>query len=140
MRERRGVATRRRGGALSWRNESGKSSIRGLFALAILVAGVYAGMKFIPVQASAFQFDDAVRDEVIFAGGRRASDDAIRRNLLERASILGLKVTSGDIRIIRTGGNKYITIEVDYSVTIEFVGDYTYERKFSPSHTGPLIF
>ncbi len=123
-----------------WKSEAGKGTLRGLVALAVVVGAVYVGMKFIPVRAQAYQFNDAVRDEVIFAGGRRTTDDTIRRNLVEQAQMLGLPVSSRNIRITRTGGNKYITIEVNYTVTVELVGDYTYDWSFSPRYEGPLIF
>ena len=134
MRERRRIAAQG-----SWRDASGKSSIRGIFALLLIVGMVYAGMKLIPVQTSAYQFNDAVRDEVIFAGGRRSSDDAIKRNLTGTALMLGLAIERDDIKITRPGA-KYIIIEVDYEVKLEFIGGYTYEWSFSPKHEGPLIF
>ena len=78
MGERRRVATQKRSERSVWRDESGKSSIHGVFALALVVGMVYFGMKVIPVRATAYQFDDAIRDEVVFAGGRRSSDEAIK--------------------------------------------------------------
>lgn len=123
----------------SWKDETGKSSIRGLVALVLIVGVVYFSMKFVPVRAQAYQFNDAVRDEVMFAGGRRTTDDRIRRNLMEQADMLGLPVSSSSIRITRPG-SKYIIIQVDYTVTIEMVGGYTYDWAFSPKYEGPLIF
>lgn len=139
MDERRRVATHGRGVPSGWREDSGKFSIRGILALAVVVGMVYFGMKVLPVRASAYQFDDAIRDEVVFAGGRRSSDEAIKRNLVGRAEMLGLPIRVGDIRITRPGG-KYIVVEVRYEVAVEFVGGYTYQWAFSPSHEGPLIF
>ena len=139
MGERRRVATHGRGEPSVWRNASGKASIRGIFALALMVGMVYFGMKVIPVRASAFQFNDAIRDEVWSAGGRRSSDDTIKRNLVGRAVMLGLPIRNGDIRIARPGG-KYIIIEVDYTVAVEFVGGYTYQWNFAQKQEGPLIF
>ena len=92
MSERRRVATQGRGEPSVWRDESGKFSIRGIFALALMVGMVYFGMKVIPARASAYQFDDAIRDEVVFAGGRRSSDEAITRSLVDRAAMLGLPI------------------------------------------------
>ncbi len=139
MVERRRVATQGRGEPSVWRDESGKSSIRGIFALVLIVGMVYFGMKVIPVKTSSFQFNDAIRDEVWSAGGRRSSDDTIKRNLVGRAVMLGLPIQNGDIRIARPGG-KYIVIEVDYTVAVEFIGGYTYTWDFSQKQEGPLIF
>jgi len=122
----------------SWREESGKSSIRGLIALVMIAAMVYVTMKFIPVRAAAYQFDDAIRDEVVYAGSRRTTDDQIMKNLLEKAIILGLPITRDKIRIQRSG-RKYIIVESDYSVTIELLGGYQYDWSFSPRHEGPIF-
>ena len=139
MREQRTAGALEGGPALRWRDASGKNSICGVIALVVVVGMVYGGMKFIPVRAAALQFSDAIRDEVVYAGGRRrTTDEQMMTSLLERAGILGLPVRRENIRIQRQG-RKYIIIEVNYTVVIELVGGYTYEWSFSPSHEGPLF-
>ena len=124
---------------LHWKDQSGKGSLRGLFALVLIVGLVYVGMKFIPVRAQAFQFADAVQDEGTFAGGRRSTDDQIKRNLLEQAQMLGLPIENRHIKVTRPG-SKYIIIEVEYTVPIDLIGGYRYDWSFSPRYEGPLIF
>ena len=139
MREQRRANALEGGLALQWRDASGKNSIRGVFALLMIVALVYGGMKFIPVRASALQFSDAIRDEVVYAGGRRRmTDDEIMTHLLESAVVLGLPITRENITI-RRAGRKYIVIDVEYTVPIELVGGYTWDWSFSPHHEGPLF-
>jgi len=121
-----------------WRDESGKNSIRGIIALALIVGAVYVGVKFLPVRTAAFQFDDAVRDEVVFAGSRRSSDDQIMQSLLESADILGLPIQRGDIRV-RRQGRKYIVVDAEYTVVVELIGGYTFNWNFSPHHEGPVF-
>jgi len=116
-----------------------KSPILKIFALTLMVCTVYFVMKLAPVQASAYQFDDAVRDEVLLAAGRRSSDDAIKRNLVDRAVMLGLPVQRSDIKITRPNST-YIVVEVSYEVTLEFIGGYTYQSIFLPKHKGRLTF
>lgn len=123
---------------LSWRDPSGKSSLRGIVALLLVGAGVYLGMKLIPVRAAAYQFNDAVREQVTFAGSRRSGDDRIRRELTAQARELNLPVREGDIQI-RRPTNRYIIVEVTYTVTIEFIGGYTWDWTFNPSYEGPII-
>jgi len=123
---------------LAWQDESGKSSWRGILALVLVVGGVYLGMKLIPVRAAAYQFNDAVREQVTFAGSRRSGDERIQRELLAQARELGLPVEAGDIRI-RRPTNRYIVVEVEYTVTIEFIGGYTWDWDFSPRYEGPII-
>lgn len=131
-----GAASSRR--RLSWRDSSGKSSLRGLIALVLVVGGVYLGFKLIPVRANAYQFNDAIREQVTFAGSRRSTDERIQRELLAQARELGLPVQAGNISI-RRPTNRYIIIEVDYTVTIEFIGGYTWDWHFSPRYEGPII-
>ena len=129
----------RMGRLSSWSDESGKIQIRTLISLALVVGMVYGAMKFLPVRASAYEFNDAIRDEVTFAGARRSSDETIRNNLIERANSLGLPIQSGNIRITRPGP-KYIMVDVSYSVPIELVGGYVYDWKFDQHQEAPLIF
>ena len=127
------------GPALHWRDASGKNSIRGVFALLMIVGMVYGGMKFIPVRAAALQFSDAIHDEVVYAGGRRrTTDDEMMTSLLERAAILGLPIKRENITILRQG-RKYIVIDAEYTVVIELIGGYTWEWPFSPHHEGPIF-
>jgi len=124
------------------RDQSGKNSMRGIFALVLVVSMVYFGMKFIPVRASAYQFDDAIRDEVIFVGGRligrRTPNETIMQTLLVRAATLRLPIKAENIVITRSG-NKYIVIEANYTIRIDFVGGYFYDWKFRQSHEGPIF-
>ena len=116
-----------------------KSPILKIFVLTLTVSVVYFAMRLAPVQASAYQFDDAVRDEVLLAAGRRSSDDAIKRNLVDRAVMLGLPVQRSDIKITRPNSS-YIIVEVSYEVTLEFIGEYTYQSNFLAKHKGRLAF
>lgn len=125
-------------GSSGWRDPSGRMSFRGLVALFLVAAAIYAGMKLIPIRAAALSFDDAVRDEVIFAASRRSRDEDIRKALLDRARDLGLPVRPGDIEV-RRPGTRYIVVEVNYTVPVEFVGGYVFEWSFNPRHEGPLI-
>lgn len=138
MDERRRAARGRCGSAQLWRDESGKSSIRGLIALAMMVALVYAGYKFIPVRTAAYRFNDTIRDEVVYAGSRRTNDDQVMKNLLDEATILGLPIQRDDIEITRSG-RRYIIIEASYTVVVELVGGYTYDWNFHHRHEGPVF-
>lgn len=139
MHEQRRADALEGGLALQWHDASGKNSIRGVFALLMIVGMVYGGMKFVPVRASALQFSDAIRDEVVYAGGRRRmTDEEIMTHILESAVVLGLPVRRQDITIKRAG-RKYIVIDANYTVPIELIGGYIFEWSFSPHHEGPLF-
>lgn len=131
---------RRPGVRLDWRQQCGKVNWHGLIALLLVGSGIYAGAKVIPVRARAYQFADAVRDEVIAAGSRRRStDDDIRRNLIDRAQELSLPVDRSRIVITRPG-RKWVKVQVNYTIDIEFIGGYVYSWNFRHEAEGPLIF
>jgi hypothetical protein len=114
--------------------------LRGLIALLLVGSVVYVGFKVLPVRTAAYQFQDALRDEVLLAASRRRKpDDDIKRSLVEIAAELGLPVTHSAIAV-RHPGRKYIVIEADYTVDIEFVGGYVYSWQFTPSAEGPIIY
>lgn len=119
-------------------DERGKGTIRTLLSLALVAVVVYAGMKFIPVRAAAYQLDDEVREQVVLAGSgrRRVADDEIRRTILTRAQSLGLPVDTRALVIRRTGSEIYIDLE--YDVPVELPG-YTYVWHFESHHVGPVF-
>ena len=128
------------GRRLSWSHETGRASLRGLFALLLVGAVVYMGFKVLPVYTATYQFQDALRDEVLEAASRRRKpDDSIKRSLVEVAAVLGLPITHQSITV-RRPGRKSIVIEADYTVDIEFIGGYVYSWHFAPSAEGPLIY
>ena len=136
----RGRAIESPGLRLSWCHEAGRASLRGLLALLIVGSVVYVGFKVLPVRTAAYQFEDALRDEVVLAASRRrTTDDNIRRSLVERAAELGLPVPHQAI-VVRRPGRKYIVIEADYIVEVEFIGGYVYSWHFTPKAEGPLIY
>ncbi|MBM53217.1 MAG: hypothetical protein CL485_09575, partial [Acidobacteria bacterium] len=59
--------------------------------------------------------------------------------LVERAVMLGLPVERSDIKITRPNSS-YIIVEVNYEVTLELIGGYTYQSIFSPKHRSRLTF
>jgi hypothetical protein len=110
-----------------WLDERGKAGLSALMTIIIVVSGVYLGMKFIPARAAAYQFDDTVREQVVFAGARRRkiSAEEIMRNLMLRAEDLNLPVSWRNVRITRRSTR--IRIQVAYKVPIEMAFDYTYD-------------
>lgn len=126
--------------------QAGRSTLGGLVALILVAAGVYVGMKLVPVRAAAFALHDTVREQAILAAGnRRVTDERIRSRILEVAEERGLPVTERDIRIERqeTLGRRRrdetIRVEVTYSVPIDFVGGYVYRWGFEHSYEAPVI-
>ena len=120
-----------------WIGEAGRGGLGALVGLALVVATIYGGMKFVPVRAASFQLDDTVREQLVYAGARRRQlgDAEILRNIMERAEELGLPVDRRGIAITRRRGS--IQIRVVYTVPIDLLFDYTYRWRFDIDHSGP---
>lgn len=120
-------------------DETGIGLIRAVLTLLLVVVVVYAGLKFIPVKAASFQFEDAVRDQVMLAGSsrRRMTEQQIRTTLLDRAKDLGLPVDGRNIVVRR--GRGMVRIEVDYVVPVELIRDYVYNWRFHLRYEGPTF-
>ena len=129
--------SRRASVRLRWTGEAGRGGLGALLCLAVMVAAIYVGMKFVPVRAAGFQLDDTVREQVVYAGARRRriGDDEILRNIMERAEELGFPINRRNIAIARPRGS--IRIRVVYTVPIELLFDYTYAWRFEIDHDGP---
>ena len=115
----------------------GVGAIRALLTLAVVVTMIYVGIKFVPVRAAAFRFDDTVREQVVLAGStrRRVTEQQIRSLLVERAVELGLPVSGRDIAVRRS--RTEVSIEVKYTVPIEMIFGFTYDWEFDVSYSGP---
>jgi hypothetical protein len=115
----------------------GKAKIGSLVALLVVIGGVYMGMKFIPVRAAAYAFDDEVREQVVFAGARRRQigNEEIMRNLMAKADELGLPIRRSNVRITRRTNR--IRIQAAWKSTVELPFDFTYDWTFVADHEGP---
>lgn len=117
--------------------ERGRVTVASLLMILLIVSTVYLGMKFIPVRTAAFQLDDTVREQVIYAGAkrRRVGDAEVRRQILEHAAELGLPISRREIAIRRAAST--IQIRVVYTVPVELPLGITYDWKFESDHEGP---
>ena len=106
--------------------------------LILLIIGVllFAGAKYIPAYFAAFQFNDYVRQEVKYAGTSRKTADALRDDIYEKATDLGIPITKKDIRITRRGPS--FTLEVDYQWPIDMKA-YRHVLTFHTADTGELL-
>jgi hypothetical protein len=115
-------------------NQRGEGKLGCVMGLLILIAAVFVAYKMIPVKVRSTEFRDAVQDAARSAGGNPT--EGIKNSLAYKAHQLRLPVTEKDIKIDRR--SDYITIEVEYTVPVEFPG-YTYQWKFSPRAENPIF-
>jgi len=116
------------------RSQRGEGRLGCLFGLVLLVVAGVAAYRLIPIKVKAADLRDTVMDEARSAG--RNDDGRVRGAILKHAKELELPVTPEQVKIKR--GNAYITIDVEYTVPVEFPG-FTYDWKFHHHTENPLF-
>ena len=109
---------------------------RQIFILAVLVLLLSAGTQYGPAYYAAFQFNDFVRQEVVFAVTNRKSPERIRIDVVQRAGGLGIDMKPKDIHITRRG--PAFTLEVEYHWPIN-MRLYHHELFFHSSESGEVF-
>lgn len=102
------------------RRQAGAIGFGGLFLLAILGCGIYAGFKFLPPTVANFEFNNDVQQEARLALYNGDSDDAIRSKLLNQAQSLGIPIVADQIAIARPSGD--VSIAAQYQITVAIPG------------------
>lgn len=95
---------------------SGRASLGCLFLLLVLSAALYFGVNIGEVYWRAYEFQDAMKQEVRFA--RRVPNERITTDLQALADSLGLPDEAGAVRVTRVRGT--IAVEADYDEHVEF--------------------
>ncbi len=116
------------------RRERGEGQAGCIFGLIVLALGVFIAWKMIPIKVKAAEVRQVVVDEAKSAGTHR--DQVIMNNILAKAREDKLPITENDIKISR--GNNEITVEVNYTVPVDFPG-YTYQWHFNHTATNPIF-
>ena len=84
-----------------------------LFILAV----IFLGKQYAPPYFARFQFGDAVRQTVKYAGATRKDTDAVRREILVSAEEIGIPITAKDIIFTKRG--PFFTVDIDYNWPID---------------------
>jgi len=111
-----------------WTGDEGKGSLGNIVFILVVLAAIYFGVKFIPVQIRAFTFKDAMIEEASFAAHRQ--DKKIRDNLMRAARENQIPLDKEKLLIERGPGR--ITVTADYTVvvdTIFFAYDWDFDEK-----------
>jgi len=98
--------------------------VRITFALFLIVALIFLGLKFVPVYFGNYSFKDYVEDE-----SRRASyspsttEDSVRDEVFKKAQEYELPLTKDDIKVQKTAGagTQSVSISADYTVHVDLM-------------------
>lgn len=108
-----------------WADDAGKGTLGNIIFILVVLAMIYFGAKFIPVQVRAFTFKDAIIEEASFAAHRQ--DKMIRDNLMIAARENRIPLDKETLLIKREPGR--IRINADYTVEVDTIF-FTYDWKF----------
>ena len=109
---------------------------RQLFILLVLIAALFAGSQYVPGYIAAYQFSDYARQEVKYAVSARKSPEAIRQDLLDKATELGIPLDKQDVRVTRRG--PAFNIEIDYHWPVD-MKVYRQELVFQLNGSGEVF-
>lgn len=107
--------------------------LRMLLGVAVIVALVYAAFNILPVYLSAYQFEDAMKEEAKLAVYSKFTEDQIHDVMMKKAHELDIPVKPDQLIVKHVGDD--LTITADYVVHID-VPSFPFDLKFHPTTTG----
>jgi hypothetical protein len=106
---------------------------RAVAGIAVLIALAVIGVALLPPYIQNWKLQQYVNQITADPASADATTDAIRANIVNRATSLGLPVHSRDVQVTRTGGS--LQINVMYVVKIDLPA-YTVDLHFRPAAGG----
>jgi hypothetical protein len=106
-------------------------TLKTLIALAVLIAGIWVGVKVVPAYFTYYQFQDAIEQEARIQTYSTKTADEVRQMVWKKAQDYELPLASPeDIKVERTTGS--VSIETEYTVHID-VPIHPFDLKFQAS-------
>ena len=109
---------------------------RQIFILSVLVVLLFAGTQYGPAYFAAFQFNDYIHQEVMFAVTNRKTPEMIRAQVVAKAGDLGFHVVPKDIHITRRGPAFMFELEYHWPINLRV---YKHVLTFHSSETGEVF-
>ena len=103
----------------------GQGKLGCILWLLVLLAVVGIAAKLIPIKIRSAELYDFIEEQALFAG--RASPEALKKRILDRAVDLEIPLKKENLKIDRRGGR--IQIRATYTIPVELPG-YTYNWDF----------
>ncbi len=114
--------------------EHAMGTIKLVFGIFVIVAGVYLGAELVPVYYENYQFKDDINTEATLETYTAKPEDAIRDAIYKKAQGLDIPVTKEQIKVQRHGtmGTGSLTISAPYTVHLDLPG-YPVDLHFDAS-------
>jgi hypothetical protein len=89
---------------------------RGTITVLILAVVLFAAIQYVPVYFDAWQFHDAIRQEVKFAATSQRTIDSVRDSILRQAEEFGIPLDGK--RLVVASQGPFFAVDISYSVPI----------------------
>ena len=120
-------------GFASKKAQRGEGRLKAIIYTLILVAGIYAAFKLVPLYVANYELKDKISEQARFAVVNRYTDEQIRDILYKTIQDLDIPAKREDIKVQQT--NHGLMISVNYTVPVDFKV-YKTEINFTPSSEG----
>ena len=120
-------------GFASKKAQRGEGRLKAIIYTLILVAGIYAAFKLVPLYVANYELKDKISEQARFAVVNRYTDEQIRDILYKTIQDLDIPAKREDIKVQQT--NHGLMISVNYTVPVDFKV-YQTEINFTPSSEG----
>ena len=120
-------------GFASKKAQRGEGRLKAIIYTLILVAGIYAAFKLVPLYVANYELKDKISEQARFAVVNRYTDEQIRDILYKTIQDLDIPAKREDIKVEQT--NHGLMISVNYAVPVDFKV-YKTEISFTPSSEG----
>jgi len=117
------------------RRQRGEGRLGLLFALALLGAAIFLGVKIIPVRINAYEFRDFVQEECRYAATRN-NDAEIFKRIIDKAKELEIPLDRRDVQMERTTREMIISARYEQPIDLKFT---KYVFKFEQKERAPLF-
>ncbi len=104
--------------------------------LVLFVLALFAGSQIVPAYFHAYQFNDAVGQEVRFAVSTRKTPEQVRTDVVTKSKEFEIEINPDDIHLTRRG--PAFNLELDYIIPID-LRVYKHNLSFHISEDGELF-
>ena len=108
----------------------GRARLKALIWTAILVAGIYAGYKIVPVYFAYYQLQDKMQEIARFATVNNMTDEKVREAVFREIQDRDIPARREDIKV--TMSRRGVNISVSYTVHLDLIL-LQRDLQFSPS-------
>jgi hypothetical protein len=109
---------------------------RQIFILLVLIVLLFAATQYVPGYFVAIQFDDYCRQEVKYAASSRKTPEAVRDQVLDKATELGITLTKKEVHITRRGPAFNMVIEYHWPINLKV---YRHDLTFHVDESGEVF-